>query len=360
MYDLLIIGGGPAGSSAAITAARLGAQVLLLERGRFPRQKVCGEFISAESLDLLRGLLGLRHEALLRDAVRIHGARVFLDGRRIETAVDPAAASVARFDLDLALWNAAMELRVDARQQVAVQSVNGIGPFRVASTASEFDCRAVLNASGRWSNLTSDPAFLPTAKWIGVKAHFEEPDAQPSTDLYFFEGGYCGVQPVGFVNGNSRINACAMVRADTANTLNEVLVQHPALEERAQSWKPLFDAVSTSPLVFRKPEAVRDGLPMAGDAAGFVDPFVGDGISLALRSGALAAECLRPAFGGAISLQSAVERYREEYQRQLAPVFRASSAIRRLLQLPRTVRRPLISLVNASPKIAQLMISATR
>jgi menaquinone-9 beta-reductase len=149
MYDLLIIGGGPAGSSAAITAARLGAQVLLLERGRFPRQKVCGEFISAESLDLLRGLLGLRHEALLRDAVRIHGARVFLDDRRIETAVDPAAASVARFDLDLALWNAAMELRVDARQQVAVQSVNGIGPFRVASTASEFDCRAVLNASGR-------------------------------------------------------------------------------------------------------------------------------------------------------------------------------------------------------------------
>ncbi len=53
MYDLTVIGGGPAGSCAAITAHRAGASVLLLERGRFPRHKVCGEFVSAEALGLL-------------------------------------------------------------------------------------------------------------------------------------------------------------------------------------------------------------------------------------------------------------------------------------------------------------------
>ena len=58
-YDLAIIGGGPAGTSAAISAARQGARVLLLERGRFPRHKVCGEFVSAESLTLLKDLLDL-------------------------------------------------------------------------------------------------------------------------------------------------------------------------------------------------------------------------------------------------------------------------------------------------------------
>jgi flavin-dependent dehydrogenase len=57
MHDLIVIGGGPAGTSAAITCARSGARVLLLERGRFPRQKVCGEFVSAESLALLADLL---------------------------------------------------------------------------------------------------------------------------------------------------------------------------------------------------------------------------------------------------------------------------------------------------------------
>ncbi len=83
LYDLIIIGGGPAGTSAAISAARAGARVLLLERGRFPRHKVCGEFVSAESLSLLNELLDHEHTVLLRDAVRIPRARLFLDGRTL-------------------------------------------------------------------------------------------------------------------------------------------------------------------------------------------------------------------------------------------------------------------------------------
>jgi flavin-dependent dehydrogenase len=61
MYDLIVVGGGPAGTSAAITCARHGARVLLLERGQFPRHKVCGEFVSAESLELLSDLLAPQH-----------------------------------------------------------------------------------------------------------------------------------------------------------------------------------------------------------------------------------------------------------------------------------------------------------
>jgi flavin-dependent dehydrogenase len=151
-----------------------------------------------------------------------------------------------------------------------------------------------------------------------------------------------------------------MVRADVARTLPEVLLRHPALLQRSQEWELVFKPVSTSPLIFQRPEPVRDRMLMAGDAAGFVDPFVGDGISLALRSGAMAAKCLGAALSGRISFDAALDRYRREYQRELAPVFRASSAIRRVLSLPRGVRKPLISLVNSSPKIARLMVSATR
>src|SRR5438132_2739293 len=96
MYDLIIIGAGPAGSSAAISAARCGARVLLLERGRFPRHKVCGEFVSAESLGLLTNLLDGHYATLLQNAVRISKARLFLDGRTLQTAVHPPAASIAR------------------------------------------------------------------------------------------------------------------------------------------------------------------------------------------------------------------------------------------------------------------------
>jgi flavin-dependent dehydrogenase len=363
-YDLIVVGGGPAGTAAAIVAGRKGRRVLLLERGRFPRHKVCGEFVSAESLALLKVLLDPRHADLLRDAVRIPGARLFLDNRTLSTAVDPPAASIARLDLDLALWESAENAGVDARQQVTVQNITGTGPFRVATSAGEFESRAIINASGRWSNLNGSPSKAEQPeRWIGLKAHFAEPFPNPSVDLYFYDGGYCGVQPVeinGAHSGNGRVNACAMVRADVASTLPDVFARHDALRERSLRWQPLSDPVSTSPLIFRKPQPERDRVLMAGDAAGFVDPFVGDGISLAVRSASLAAECLIPFFAGEISLQHALQRYRESYNQRLAPIFRASSTLRRMLVLPRAIRIPLWFLLTKTPSIARYVVGKTR
>jgi len=367
-YDLIIIGGGPAGTSAAISAARGGVRVLLLERGRFPRHKVCGEFVSGESLSLLTHLLDRDCAAMLPNAVRISRARVFLDGRTLRAPVDPPAASIARLDLDAALWRSAGSAGVEARQQVTVQSVTGTGPFRVVTTDGEFQARALVNASGRWSNLSRSPRETERReKWLGIKGHFTEqfaePSAEPSVDLYFFEGGYCGVQPVRVGGGDSsagRVNTSAMVRADVASTLPEVFAQHLALQERSRRWTALSDPVSTSPLIFRHPQPERDRILMVGDAAGFVDPFVGDGISLALRSGTLAACCLAPFFAGDASLRQAASQYDEVYRQSLLPVFHASSKIRRLLGLPRPVRKPLLMLLENAPAITRYAVKKTR
>jgi len=371
VYDLIVIGGGPAGTSAAICAARSGASVLLLERGQFPRHKVCGEFVSAESLGLLAELLDRDHVALLPDAVRIPRARIFLDGRIVRTSVDPPAASVARLDLDAALWRSAQSAGVDARQQITVQSIHdsnddASGRFRVVTAAGEFKTRAVVNASGRWSNLSLAPiqsGALPQKKWLGLKAHYAESLPEPSVDLYFFEGGYCGVQPVMLADQGSRrgrVNASAMVRADVASTLPDVFAQNPTLLERSRNWTQLSEPVSTSPLIFRDPQPVRQGVFMVGDAAGFIDPFVGDGISLALRSGALAAKCLAAFLAGQTSLPYAANRYGELYAQSLMPVFRASSKIRQMLKLPRTVRRPLLLLLQTAPAITRYAVKKTR
>ena len=311
----------------------------------------------------MQSLLDLQHAALIQDAVRIPRARVFLDGRTLQARVDPPAASIARFDLDVALWQSARSAGVDARQQVTVQSIAGRGPFRIATSDGEFESRALVNASGRWSNLNLPPAEngVPREKWLGVKAHFAEPSSEPSVDLYFFEGGYCGVQPV-VVAGESggRVNASAMVRADVASTLPEVFARHPALRERSRKWSPLSDPVSTSPLIFRHPQPERDGMLMVGDAAGFVDPFVGDGISLALRSGALAAHCLASFFAGEASLPEAARRYGQAYEQSLLPVFRASSTIRRMLVLPGSIRKPLLFILERTPAMTEYLVRRTR
>ena len=334
--------------------------MLLLERGKLPRQRVCGEFVSAESLDLLAALLGHGEDG---EAIRISEARLFVDGRVISTPVSPAAASIARFDLDADLWAAAKSSGVDARMECAVENVVGTGPFGIQTSLGTFTSRAVVCAAGRWSNLTpkSDHNGSALEKWLGIKAHFAEESPHPSVDLYFFKGGYCGVQPVRLGDDRQgRVNACAMVRADVARTLAEVFQLSWELAERSRAWKPLMEATSTSPLIFHKPRPMQDGMLLAGDAAAFVDPFVGDGISLALRSGAMATECLVPFFKGEQSLVDAMEVYALAYRNHLAPVFRNSSRIRGLLRLPAPMRRPLVGLLARAPQVTQYLVSSTR
>jgi len=309
--------------------------------------------------------LGNRSGALLKSAVRIREGRLFVDGHTLTTPVDPAGASISRFDLDAELWQAAEAAGVHARLQTSVESTSGDGPLRVRTATDEFEARAVINASGRWSNLNGKhTAHKGKAEpnWLGIKAHFTEREGRPSVDLYFFEGGYCGVQPVtaGENGDRRRINACAMVRSDVAHTLPEVFAQHPQLAERSSRWEPAMETISTSPLIFERPQPTESRMLRVGDAAGFVDPFVGDGISLALRSGVTAAECLIPFFRGEISLGEAIERYRRAYERRLLPVFQSSSRIRRLLKLPQPLRRTILHFLEGAPAATRYLVTATR
>lgn len=363
IYDLIVIGAGPAGCAAAITAAREGASVLLIERGCFPRHKVCGEFVSAESLDLLQNLLAAGDQNLIRDALRISQARIFLDGAIIAAEITPAAGSITRFDLDRALWNGCLQAGVDARATCAAQSVEGTGPFRVMAADEVFESKSIVNAAGRWSVFTGEAirARATQERWIGLKAHFSESVPSSSVDLYFFDGGYCGVQPVSSPGCPDHIvNACAMVKANTATDLQGVLRCHPALQHRSQDWQAETRPVTTAPLVFHEPDPIQGQMLQVGDAATFVDPFIGDGISLALRSGTLAANCLEAFFHNQSSLAQAANTYVREYQRRLAPVFRASSRVRNLLRFPAFVRKPAISVLQRTPALTRRLVQMTR
>jgi flavin-dependent dehydrogenase len=241
--------------------------------------------------------------------------------------------------------------------------VEGTGPFTIKTQTQVFDGKALVNATGRWSNLTGAAVRGAPARerQIGLKAHFRESSPPASVDLYFFDGGYCGVQPIpSGTNGSGAVNACAMVSARVATTISDVLRLHPALLQRSRDWEPLTDPVSTSPLVFHKPEPLQAGMLQVGDSATFVDPFIGDGISLALRSGVLAAECLTPFFLGTCELEQAAAEYCRIYEERLARVFRASSMLRRMLAWPRAVRRPVLGLLQRTPRLTKRLVRITR
>ena len=352
-FDLVVIGGGPAGSAAAITAARGGATVLQLEKGTLPRQRVCGEFVSPESLELISVLLG-DHE-LLAGSQNIPVTTIFVDDEVLTLPIAPAGASITRFDLDAALWQASKESGVDCRQQVQVRAIDSGSSFRVETTNGPFEAKAVMNAAGRWSNLSSHEADHSQPKRLGAKAHFRECDPPTSVDLYFFDGGYCGVQAV----SNDVINVCAMVETRVATSLEQVLSLHPHLWQRSRGWEQLFATVSTSPLIFRKPQPVTNRTFQIGDAAGFIDPFVGDGISLALQSGVMAAEAFISAEQNRSTLDQALSEYSRRYMAGLVPTFRAASQIRRLFRIPRFMRTVTARTIQWSG-IGRRLVLATR
>jgi len=338
-------------------AARAGARVALYEAKQFPRHKVCGEFVSSEALQVLSELLGDADclDSLLNAAPAVARARLWLGTRMLQTSISPPARSITRFYLDAALWDVARSAGVRCYDNCEVMASEGDGPFELRTAFGTTTAQAVIIAAGRWSQFVADRALPLGPKWIGLKAHFREQNPNPSTDLYFFDGGYCGVQPI----ASDAVNACAMVRSDRASSLPELFPLHPALRERTASWNPLTQTVSTAPLVYRAPQAVRGSVMFVGDAAAFIDPFVGDGISIALRSGKLAAECLGGFFVGSRSLAESAAAYAAEYEQRFVPLLSAASRIRRVLTLPAAARAIAFELLRI-PGIMRLLIRKTR
>jgi len=160
---------------------------------------------------------------------------------------------------------------------------------------------------------------LPRQRLVGLKQHFVEEYPSDSTDLYFFPGGYCGVQPI----GHTKVNVCALVDSRAATTLNMVFPRSKPLFERVIKWQPDSELFATAPIFFAPPQPLTNGMINVGDAAGFIDPFLGDGISIALQTGVLAGNCALQDDGDAT--------YRRQYMRRVAPALGRAALLRQLL-----------------------------
>ncbi len=341
-WDVAIIGAGPGGCSAAICARRLGMKVLLIEAGGFPRQKVCGEFVSGESFKLLEGLTG----DTFADCPTVSAARMFTEAKSLSLRLARSARSITRWQMDQALWSAAQRSgAVCLDRTSALEIKDGI----VRTSQGEFRANAVILAAGRWSRF-SHYDMPPGPRWLGIKAHFREEMPAASCDLYFFDGGYCGVQPI----GENSINVCSMVRSDRAVTIQDVIASHPGLAQRARDWQQTIETVTTAPLVYRRPTPVQDKMFLIGDAAAFVDPFVGDGISIALQTGKMAAQALSL---GALEL--ALRQYEREYQQRVIPALRMAARVRATLNMPDPLRTIALQLF-AQTRINEWVFSKTR
>lgn len=286
IFDVAIVGGGPAGSVCAACCAAAGLQAVVIEREKFPREKVCGDCLNPECWPILRQL-GI--DQRMRESPHARLASVALIGLHdqcIETELpqgEDAEIAIKRSVFDGLLLDHARQLGAEVRETntlVSLEKTSGDWKLTIADGSA---CRAqvLVAADGRNSTVARLCGLLPhiEKERVALQAHISLPrDFGNRVVLQLLPDGYSGQAPV----NESELNLCLVGKPKSIRTLQKWAIERFALSA-GQQWRTI------TPLTRAPVPPAHGNLLFAGDAARVVEPFTGEGIFYALRAGVLAA-----------------------------------------------------------------------
>lgn len=349
-YDVVVVGAGPAGSATAIFLAERGWSVLLLDKASFPRPKICGELLSPESARLLDRLGALK--AVDAVAQPIAGMRIVApDGTRLEGRYPTGAPwggyrghglAIPRERLDHILFERARQLPLDARERHRVTGlrmeagvVAGVQVEAPASAASKVASRLVVGADGRASVVAHTLGLLRPHRLrrMALIQHVRGLEGLGDLgEIYVDPPDYAILNPVapglanlGLVVPYAHARAFRG-RLDTFFAARLAQLRH--LAPRLDGMAAAGPLMAMGPLAYRVGEPAVGGVALVGDAAGFYDPFTGEGLYTALRSAELLAEVAHAALRAGDCSRAALARY----ARARRTAFRGKARLTRALQ----------------------------
>jgi geranylgeranyl reductase family protein len=311
-YDVIVVGAGPGGSAAAIILAQMGWKVLLLDKARFPRDKVCGDFISPRSQFILE-MLGCKQALEQTRPNRIHKAALYLDGKQITTGEIPRVETLnnygyvsPRLILDNIIFQRAREVGAETIEECEVKNITlhtdgVVVEAQQDKTQCSFEGQLVIAADGSRStaakvlgeNQTSRNAIL------ALRAYFDEVEGdEQSADIFFdqkYFPGYAWIFPM----ANRRANVGLGMVMDTYQRYNlnlrqclmDWIEQDPFARARLGNAR-LDGRIVGWPLNTYNSRGgnYSERVLLLGDAASFIDPINGEGIHTALESARMAAQ----------------------------------------------------------------------
>lgn len=359
--EALVIGGGPAGSVAAMRLARGGLRTLLVDKNHEGHDPVCGGFVSADALGLLRRA-GIDTEAL--GGHPVHRMRFQVGPRRLETDLPFPAIGLSRRKLDAVLLAAARKSGVDIEFGRAARSLSGTRTVNFAD-GGNIVADAIILATGKLNlrGVERPGESAHGSAKVGLRMAF-----RPSTacvadlagliELHLFADGYAGL----VLQEDGNLNLCLSVAAQRLrdasgsadNLLAALATEAPLLAERVAGGTPLggWSSIARIPYGWR----ARDTLPglfRVGDQAAVIASLAGDGIGIALASATLASKALLE--GGPI----AAPAYQRDFARRARRPLACAELLRAVAESP-AWSRPIARMLSARPQILAWGATATR
>lgn len=367
-WDVVVVGAGPAGAVSAAQLARRGYRVALLDRAHFPRHKACAEYMSPGVREVARRL-GIWDAIQSAQPCAVPGMEVVsprgtvlrLDynvrGRRQYAATLPRQVLDAQLVIHAEACGVDMISGVVAHDPLMSEGVvSGVNASREGKTI-RFPAKLTVVADGNRSTIARALDFAVPPRWpirMGLVAHYEgiAPLRDGFGQMHVGMGGYCGVAPL----SDNRLNVAIVVRTDavtSAGTNATNFFEHwidamPALRALLADCARISPVRGVGPIGSRARRASTAGALLVGDAAGFFDPFTGEGIYRALHGAELVAEV-----GHNALLQDDVSRESlAHYDSLRSRAFRRKQAVTALVQvfvqfptlmeyaLPRLMKRP--------------------
>ena len=306
-----IVGGGPAGSAAAVAALSESRSVHIFEKSSFPRHKVCGEFLSPEIAPLLDSL-GIWQEFLRLGPAPIRRTILHFGKRFSKSQLPDGAFGLSRYEFDRLLFEKAIALgATTTRERVEASNCAAQGGSKNRDGLVLATGRKSIAAAGR--------------RLFGFKAHFEGP-VNDAVELFFFRGCYVGVSAI----ENGITNICGIAPEHVLHACefhaDDLLSGWPPLACRVRPLSRVSQWFTVGPLVFggQWQHFAGSEIYPAGDALGFIDPFTGLGLVNAVGTGRMA--------GLAAARRSSVEDYLSNCRRAVRRPFYLASCLRAIVE----------------------------